>query len=362
MTKPIGDKDENYYPSSRRTRSEEAHSNQNKKHPKRKKVCAILLVIALLLVGGGVAYAYQMIHSTKTAIQKTYTKTSVKKLRNVSKILKQKKPFSVLILGTDTGALGRTYKGRTDTIIIATVNPKQNNATLTSIPRDTQVNVPDSQNSYDKINAAYTIGGPSTTIETIQNTLDIPIDYYLLVNMGGLRKIVDAVGGVTVDPLLTFKYDAVSVEKGKTVKLNGKQALSYARMRYDDPEGDYGRQKRQKQIITAIIKKALNISTLATRYDDILKSVEPNIQTDLTYDDMIAIATNYRSSGKKIDSYVLQGEDAMLDGASYQVATPGEKKKTSNNIRKHLGLEDSKKDFNDTINLSQYYYNNGITE
>lgn len=359
MTKQNGDNKEDYYPPSRRTRKEEEQSSHRRAKQKYHKIWVTLLILLLILIAGGATYGYHMFHSTKNTIEKTYTKTNVKKLRNVAQVLKDKKPFSVLIMGTDTGDLGRTYKGRTDTLILATLNPKQKEVTLTSIPRDTQVRVPDSKNPYDKVNAAYTIGGPTTTIETIQNTLDVPIDYYLLVNMGGLRKIVDAIDGVTVTPTLTFKYDKVNVKKDKTIKLNGQQALSYSRMRYDDPEGDYGRQKRQKQIITAIIKKALSVSTLATHYDDMLKSVEPNIKTDLTYDDMMAIATNYRSSGKKIDSYVLQGEDAMIDGSAYQVATPEEKQKTSNNIRKHLGLEDSTKDFTNppvTQNYNNDFY------
>ena len=347
MKRENTDNEQNTSFTPRRSRKQIAHDRQ-RKLGRRKKFYISLLIIVLLLFFGGATYAYHIVHTTQNTINKTYTKTDVKKLRNVSQILKEKKPFSVLILGTDTGDLGRNYKGRTDTIILATVNPKQKNATLTSIPRDTQVNIPSSQNPYDKINAAYTIGGPSTAIKTVQNTLNVPIDYYLLVNMGGLRKVVDAVGGVSVEPTLTFKYDNVSVKKGHKIKLNGKQALSYARMRHDDPGGDYGRQERQKQIITAIINKGLTVSSLTTNYSKILKSIEPNIQTDLTYNDMLSIATNYKDAGKKIDSYVLQGQDAMLNGVSYQVASPDQKKKTSNNIRNKLGLEKSNSDFNNS--------------
>lgn len=351
MKKKETDNEENISATSRRSRKQIAQQDK-RKHSYRKKICMLLLAIILLLVFGGASYAYHITHTTKSTMNKTYTKAHVKKLRNVSQILRDKKPFSVLILGTDTGDLGRTYKGRTDTIILATINPKQKNVSLTSIPRDTQVNIPDSRNSYDKVNAAYEIGGASTSIETVQKTLDVPIDFYMLVNMGGLKKVVDSVGGVSVKPLLTFKYDNVSVTKGKTTKLDGKQALSYARMRHDDPDGDYGRQKRQKQIITAIIDKGLSVSSLTTNYDKILKSIEPNIQTDLTYNDMLSIATNYRDAGKKIDSFVLQGQDAMLEGVSYQIATPEEKRKVSNNIRSKLGLTESTSDFNPTSNLN----------
>ena len=117
---------------------------------------------------------------------------------------------------------------------------------MTSIPRDTAVHISGSNNEYDKINSAYTYGGTDLAVKTVEKTLDIPINFYMLINMGGLVKVIDDLGGVTVTPPLTFSYQNVSVTKGKTVKLDGKQALSYSRMRDDDPQGDYGRQKTSK--------------------------------------------------------------------------------------------------------------------
>ncbi|MFT8609917.1 MAG: LCP family protein [Liquorilactobacillus nagelii] len=313
-------------------------------HARLRKVCAFLLLISLVAFYGVGLYAYHMLGAAKTTINETYKKTNVKKLRNVSDVLQKKKPFSILLLGTDTGALGRTDKGRTDTIIIATVNPQTKRTTLTSIPRDTQVKVPGSENSYDKINSAYTIGGVSTAIKTVQNSLHIPIDFYLLINMGGLRKLVDAVGGITIKPLLTFNYSYAHVTKGKTVTLNGKQALAYSRMRYSDPEGDYGRQKRQKQVIKAIVSKAMSSSTISN-YKQILNTLQNNMQTDLSYNDMLTIETNYKSAASSIKSDVLQGEDATINGLSYQVATAKEKQKISDNIRSELGLDPSTETF-----------------
>jgi LCP family protein required for cell wall assembly len=313
-------------------------------HARLRKACAFLLLISLVAFYGVGLYAYHMLGAAKTTINETYKKTNVKKLRNVSDVLQKKKPFSILLLGTDTGALGRTDKGRTDTIIIATVNPQTKRTTLTSIPRDTQVKVPGSENSYDKINSAYTIGGVSTAIKTVQNSLHIPIDFYLLINMGGLRKLVDAVGGITIKPLLTFNYSYAHVTKGKTVTLNGKQALAYSRMRYSDPEGDYGRQKRQKQVIKAIVSKAMSSSTISN-YKQILNTLQNNMQTDLSYNDMLTIETNYKSAASSIKSDVLQGEDATINGLSYQVATAKEKQKISDNIRSELGLDPSTETF-----------------
>ena len=78
--------------------------------------------------------------------------------------------------------------------------------------------------------------------------------------------------GITIKPLLTFKYEDADVTKDKTVTMNGKQALSYSRMRYDDPEGDYGRQKRQKQVIEAIVNKSLSVSAVSNHQNYLNRS------------------------------------------------------------------------------------------
>lgn len=324
------------------SRTEEYGRRNRKNNHTRKLICTILLVILLIAFYGIGAYGLNILNNAKSAMSAVYSPSSDSK--KVSKILKEKKPFSVLLLGTDTGDLGRTFKGRTDTIIVATVNPKTEKVTMTSIPRDTCVEIPGTDTDYDKINSAYTYGGVKLAVKTVEKTLDIPIDFYMLINMGGLTKIVDDLGGVTVTPPLTFSYENVSVTKGKKVTLNGAQALSYSRMRDDDPEGDYGRQKRQKQIITAIIKKAMSASSF-TKYNKTLEGIKGSLKTDLSYNDIMMIESYYKDAGKHIKSYVLQGDDAMIGGLSYQVVPVSEKEKISNQIRGQLGLDKSTYDF-----------------
>ncbi|MCR1902198.1 LCP family protein [Ligilactobacillus apodemi] len=335
-----------------RSRRGKSHSHAKSRDPRlRKRICLGLLVLTLFSFFGVGAYLYNILNSAKSTLSKTYSSSKVTKSRNVSSVLKKNQPISILLLGTDTGDLGRSDTGRTDTIIVATINPSTKTTTLTSLPRDTKVTVPGSENAYDKLNSAYTIGGVSTAIKTVQNTLDIPIDFYVLVNMRGLKQLVNAVGGITITPTLTFEYGDVSVTKGKTVTLNGKQALSYARMRYDDPLGDYGRQKRQRQVITAIANKALSASGISN-YQKIFKTLGSNMQTDLTYDDIITLVTNYKDAAQNIKSYTLQGQDATIDGLSYQVASAAEKKRISNKIRKQLGLKNTTKTFEDSDSSS----------
>ena len=99
--------------------------------------------------------------------------------------------------------------------------------TLISLPRDAAVTVSDhEEEGVAKLNSAYTYGGPKAAIKTVQNYLNIPIDYYMLVNMGGLSNMVNAVGGIDIKPLLTFKY-YYNFTKDKLTHMNGDMALQY---------------------------------------------------------------------------------------------------------------------------------------
>ena len=115
-------------------------------------------------------------------------------------------------------------------------------------------------------------------------------------------------------------------------------------MRDDDPQGDYGRQKRQKQIIAAIIKKAMSASSF-TKYNKTLQNLDGSLKTNLSYDDIMLIESYYKDAGQHVKSYVLQGDSEMLSGLSYQVIPASEKKKVSNRIRKQLDLDDSTYNF-----------------
>lgn len=319
-----------------RRRSSQAHFKQPKKHRGLKWT---IFIVLLILITGGAAYGIHAYFVARDTFQATYQKGDTNKLRNVNQVIKDGKPLSILLLGTDTGALGRHDTGRTDTIIVATVNAQKKTAYLTSIPRDTNVTL---QGGTQKINAAYTLGGAPMAVDTVQNLLDVPIDFYALVNMGGLEKMVNAVGGVDLKPLLTFSYGHAHVVKGRQTHLNGKQALDYSRMRETDPLGDYGRQKRQRQVIQKLLIKAMGIGSIP-RYQSILTSLKGNLKTDLTFDDLIAIRGKYGDATHHIKSQTLQGQDAMIDNLSYQVPTATEIARVSTNIRRSLGLAKSTK-------------------
>ncbi|MCX2455947.1 LCP family protein [Lacticaseibacillus nasuensis] len=296
----------------------------------------LTVIMAFVLVTG---YGVRLYAQTENAVKGTYQPTT-KTTKVTKKNIEATKPISILLMGTDTGALGRTDKGRTDTMIVATINPKQKRTTMVSIPRDTYVQIQGGTVQGDKINAAYTYNGTDGAISTVSKLLAVPINYYVLVNMTGLRKIVDAVGGVDVNVAFSWT-DPQHVGNYQFTKgpmhLNGAQALAYARMRYLDPEGDYGRQKRQQEVIEGIVKNALSAGTLSN-YSTLMKSLSSAIQTNLTFDEIKSIATGYSSSAKTFNQKTLKGTGAMVNGASLQLPSTPELQSVSDLLRGELGL------------------------
>ena len=291
-------------------------------------VVGILVLIAIFF--GGVAW-----HNLKSTTGNMYNSAGITKSRDANKVLAQKKPVSILLLRTDTGALGRDYKGRTDTIMIMTLNPQKKTTTIVSLPRDMKVNLPDyPDDSPAKINAAYTYGGVKESVKTVQKHFNIPIDYYVLVNMGGLEKAINQVGGVDVKSPLTFDYEGAHFTKGQTYHLNGSNALKFSRMRYDDPQGDYGRQQRQRLVITALLKKSVSYKTVLNQR--FLRTISDSSQTDLTFNNMVTLARNYRSSNANVVQDHAQGHGTEEDGQDYEIVPTSEQQRVTNLLQNSL--------------------------
>lgn len=292
----------------------------------------ILALVAIILISGGI-FVYHIYHVTETSFNKMYATNG----QTPSTAIKKGRPFSVLILGVDTGADGRIDKGNSDTLMVATVNPQTHKTILHSIPRDTLAEmVGDNKRNMQKLNAAYNLGGSKMAKASISKLVGIPIDYYLTMNMGGLETMVNAVGGVTVTSNLTFTFNNITIKKG-THHLNGKETLTYARMRYDDPKGDYGRQLRQQAVIRAVTKKLISTNGLS-RYQKLMKALEPNVRTDVPFKYIVTGGLKYWQNATNISSKQLQGSDAWINGSSYQIATTAALTKTSNALRRELQL------------------------
>lgn len=218
------------------------------------------------------------------------------------------------MLGTDTGALGRTEKGRTDTMMVMTVNPNTKTTTMVSLQRDTKITI---DGMTEKLNASYALGDAKQAMTTVEQLLDIKLDGYLLVNMKGMEQLIDAVGGVTVKSPLTFSYEGYSFTENQDVTMNGTEALAFSRMRYDDPRGDYGRQIRQQLVIEAVMNK-LKADPRSALNNDFLDAVSDNVRSNISLTSMRNLATKYRDAGETINRDQMTGTGVMIDGVSYQ--------------------------------------------
>lgn len=279
----------------------------------------------------------------------------------VDKKLAHGKPFSVLAMGTDVGALNRGNSGgNTDTLELITINPKNEKITMTSIPRDTLVRVDTDEGAdYVKINAAYSIGGPKQTVKQVKELLGVPIDYYAVINMGVLKKVVNAVGGVDVNNPFAFTYEGHHFPKGKQ-HLNGNQALKYSRMRYDDPNNDYGRQKRQQQIMESCIAKFKKSGSIGAA-NKILAAVGDGVKTNLPIDSVSVLYGNYHRAMNNVQAYHFQGKNATIDGASFQIASPKEINRVSSLVRTQLDLNPINVENNETRMYQMQKHYNGVT-
>ncbi|MEH7113829.1 LytR family transcriptional regulator [Neobacillus niacini] len=303
-----------------------------KKKPKWLKVTGI--IILLILVSAGI-YGYTVYNSLTNAVVRMHEplKREKSEKRLVPVALEQKDPFSVLMLGVDEREGDR---GRSDTIIVLAVNPNNNSVKMLSIPRDTRTEII-GKSKEDKINHAYAFGGVPMAMDTVENFLDIPIDYYMQINMEGFQDIVDAVGGVTVQNDLDFTVGDFHFPIGE-INLTGDEALSYARMRYEDPRGDFGRQMRQRQIIQAVIKEGYSLSSL-TNYSDIFSALGQNIKTNLSFEQMMDIQKNYKNAGSNIQQMEIKSEGTKIDGIYYGIVAAEEKQRIQNELKIQLELD-----------------------
>lgn len=304
-----------------------------KKHMKTwKKVTLWIIGIIVVVLGVGAFAAY---HRVSKVANEVYKPSGAKTVRDADEVLKNKKPISLLFMGTDTDFDGRSDKGRTDSMMVVTLNPKTNTTTMVSIPRDMKVNLPDfPQYSPSKINAAYTYGGVKEAINAVESHFNIPIDYYVTLSLGGLKKAIDQVGGVDVVSPLTFDYEGEHYTKGKLEHMDGTKAMWFSNMRYQDPQGDYGRQARQRLVLTALMKKAISYKTVVNT--DFLDSISHNLKTNLTMSDMTQLALNYRKTNQNIKNDYAHGTGQMLDGVSFQDVSGKEQSRISSVINNSL--------------------------
>ena len=206
------------------------------------------------------------------------------------------KSFNVYISGIDTyGNIDSV--SRSDVNVIATVNLNSENILLTNIPRDMYVELAGKDGYRDKLTHAG-VYGINTSIRTIENFLDIDINYYARINFSSLIRLVDYIGGIDVYSDYSFSVAGYDFEAGMNYNLSGKEALAFSRDRYSFKDGDRQRGRNQEKVIAAIISKVTNSYDINT-YLNLINTLESNFQTNMDRDMMnkliyMQLKNNYR--------------------------------------------------------------------
>ncbi|MFJ8261812.1 LCP family protein [Rummeliibacillus sp. NPDC094406] len=301
------------------------------------KWCLGIIIIVIIGIGG---FAYTIYYNATSTIEKIYTpiEHTPTEQRAQPVTLQEKQPFSMLLLGVDE----REHdKGRSDTIIVLSVNPQTKNTLMVSIPRDTYTTIV-GKNTKDKINHAYAFGGIEMSMKSVEKLLDIPIDYVAKVNMEGFEQVINTLGDIQVQNEIAFQQGSHHFKKGM-VTLDGEAALDYVRMRKEDPQGDFGRQNRQKQVIQSIIEKGTSLKTLM-KYQDIFNILGKNVSTNLTFNQIKELQQNYRQSFKDIKQiHFEKGQGKIINGIWYYIMDKKELSQASSTLQKHLEVSSTKK-------------------
>jgi|SRR5690625_381721 len=249
---------------------------------------------------------------------------------------------SILLMGIDSSETrGDDDASRTDALLVATLNKDDKSIKLLSIPRDSYVYIPEVERST-KINHAHAYGGPRATVETVENLLNIPIDYYVRVNFEAFMDVVNAVDGITVNVPYEFQ-EQDSTDKANAIhlypgiqKLDGEEALALARTRKKDSDVERG--KRQQEIIKALVQKTLSVKSVL-KYDDVIDAIGENMKTNMTFSEMKSFF-GYLTHGKnlRIETLNVDGEDYKPDGVYYWQLDDRSLAKTINELENHLDL------------------------
>lgn len=303
--------------------SNSRHAIQKQKIKKRRRrITAFVLVPIFLLLISAVTYGVFLYNKAETTVADSYKPVERETPKRVATADTKLENTSILIIGVDDSeSRGFENSSRSDALMVATFNKKAKSVKLLSIPRDSYVYIP-KLDRKDKITHAHANGGAATTIATVEELLEIPIDFYVKVNFNAFIDVVDALGGIEAEVPYTFseqnskdKAGAITLRKGLQ-ELDGEEALALARTRKKD--NDIERGKRQQEILQAMIKKAISVGSIS-KYGDVIEAVGDNMQTDLTFDQMKTFF-NYASKGTSLDieSLTLEGKDLWIENKKGQ--------------------------------------------
>ncbi|UFT99456.1 LCP family protein [Radiobacillus kanasensis] len=325
---------------------------QKKRKVKKGVLFTVLLILILILSFGGYLF-YQAYDAAKESHQDLDREGNKSELREKAVTI-GKDPISILLLGIENYS-SNGKDGRADTQIVVTLNPDTDQMTMTTVPRDTMIELTADQVTSEyagthRINASYTFGsitgygGNKLAVKKVEELLDVPIDHYIAVDFKGFRDIVDALGGVTIDIKEPFwekdiynNNERIYFEQGEA-HLSGAEALAFVRMRKRDVNASYSRDERQRQFISASIDEAVSAGTIF-KVGEITDILGENVQTSLSPTEIYALQKAYSSmSSSKIKTFEIPGEDQIINDLYYFIPDEVGLKETTIKIKQALDL------------------------
>ena len=285
-----------------------------------------LIVILLLVLSIGI-YAFTVYNNAKKTVNdKMHDPVESIDLDLTKKKIKGTEPLNILLMGIDTE---ESDQGRSDALMVLSLNPGQDAMQLVSIPRDTRTTIV-GKGIEDKINHSYAFGGADMTVATVENFLDVEMDYYVSMNMSGMKELVDQLGGITVNNEIAWDDGKYNFTEGLT-DLDGDKSMHFVRMRKQDPDGDFGRTKRQRKVIQGIVDKGASVASVS-KINGVIEILGNNMATNLDFDDLKKLLSGYKDTRKNFVDYQMEGSGANIDGVYYLIVPDEEVQKVQGMI------------------------------
>jgi LCP family protein required for cell wall assembly len=275
---------------------------------KGRSVIAVLGILLAVLAVAGASYVW-----FSGGIEQSKEKGSIVTPQN---------KINIMVMGVDERS---DDTGRSDTLFVVTIDTNTKDVAMLSIPRDTRVKIPG--HGWDKINHAYAYGGHKLTQQAVEGLLGIKMDHYITINIAGFKKIIDAVGGVTIDVekrmYYSDPYDDNGEDHGPFVidlrpgvqRMDGRMAIQY--VRYRDEEGDIGRVERQQKFLKALMKEVASPSVI-TKIPAIVREVNSVVNSDMSTTEMLNLAKTLNDASKNgLRTDMVPGKPAFIDEISY---------------------------------------------
>ena len=285
---------------------------EQRKNRRKKTLVVILSMIMLTLVAGAASYWW-------FGGSLPSKRTDIKRDAEAEHFINPPNKLNILVMGVDERPK-EDDPGRSDTLMVMTIDTESRAISLISVPRDTRVRIKGL--GWDKVNHAFMTGGVALTRQTTENFLGIPLDYYAKVDLESFGRIVDAIGGVTIDVEKRMQYEdtwdhyVIDLQPG-VQRLDGRTALQY--VRYRDEEGDIGRVRRQQKFIRAVLAE-VNTPAIILKAPSLIREVFASLDTDMPIGLMFGLARKMKdglSSG--LGAHMVEGLPYYIDGISYWV-------------------------------------------